>query len=338
MATDIIPSTSVMDWLLDPQDPGARYLAMRDLTDTPPDSPEFIEASCLAHSSGQIAQVLSYMEEPGYWSEPGPGYMPKYFSAVWSLILLAQLGASVAEDERIGRACANYLDHAITPGGLFSMSGSPGGTIDCLQGNMLWTFTKLGFNCPQLTTAYDWMARSQTGEGVAPLGTKGVERRYYAGKVGPNFACGANGDQSCAWGAVKVMLAFSVLPEEKRTSVIESAIQAGVEFFFSIDPAGADYPHAYAAKPSGNWWKFGFPVFYVTDLLQLVEAMVDLGFGHDPRLGNTIQIIRDKQDGEGRWPLEYGYSGKIHVDFGEMKKPNKWVTIRALRVLRKLAA
>jgi hypothetical protein len=100
------------------------------------------------------------------------------------------------------------------------------------------------------------------------------------------------------------------------------------------DPALAGYPAGYAAKPSGNWWKFGFPVFYVTDVLQIVEALVGLGHADDPRLANALTLVRDKQDEQGRWPLEYSYAGKTWVDFGPKKQPNKWVTLRALRVLK----
>jgi hypothetical protein len=32
--------------------------------------------------------------------------------------------------------------------------------------------------------------------------------------------------------------------------------------------------------------------------------------------------------------MEYDYTGKTWVDFGPKKQPNKWVTYRALRVLK----
>jgi hypothetical protein len=107
-----------------------------------------------------------------------------------------------------------------------------------------------------------------------------------------------------------------------------------VDFLFSTDPAEANYPSGYNNKPSGNWWKFGFPVFYVTDILQIVEALVGLGYGDDPRLAKAIKTINEKQDDQGRWPLEYDYTGKTWVNFGAKQQPNKWVTLRALRVLK----
>jgi hypothetical protein len=324
-----------LQWLLEPGDIGVRYLALRDLVLTGAD--ELIAARRRAHTEGPIAQVLARMEKGGYWIRPGAGYNPKYKGTVWSIILLSQLGASIEMDKRLATACSYVLEHALTEGGHFTINGAPSGTIDCLQGNLCAALLNLESKDPRLDKAFEWMARSVTGDGVAPMEYKVAPMRFYAGKCGPNFACGANNKLPCAWGAVKVMLAFSKLPKRKRTALIDKAIKAGVDFLFNKDPAKADYPCGYNAKPSRNWWKFGFPVFYVTDLLQNVEALVGLGYGKDPRLENALNIIRDKQDSRGRWLMEYDYSGKTWIDFGVKKQPNKWVTLRALRLLKAFA-
>jgi hypothetical protein len=328
-----------LPWLLESENPGVRYLAMRDLLDLPTDDKELKKARKLAHREGPIAHILSKMNEEGWWQRAGTGYGPKYKSTVWALILLAQLGASVKEDKRIKLACKYYLDQALNPGGQISAmtNKAPSGTIDCLQGNMLWSLMELGYRDKRMDKAYEWMARTTTGEGVAPMKDKKAEVRYFAGKCGSSFACGANNKLPCAWGGVKVLLALSQVPAEKRTVLIEGAIRHGVEFFFNVDPSTADYPNGWAAKPSGNWWKFGFPVFYVTDILQIAEALVALGFGRDKRLKNTLELIRSKQDEQGRWQLEYNYDGKTWMRFGKMKEPNEWVTLRALKVLRSAA-
>jgi len=323
-----------LPWLLEAESPGVRYLALRDLLDRRPDDPELCAARGAAHAQGPIAAVLAEMDEAGFWVEPGPGYYPKYRSTVWSIILLAQLGALAGQDKRIARACGYLLDQALAPGGQFTTNGAPSGTADCLHGNLCAALVDLGCDDPRLEAAFDWMARSVTAEGIAPMEERHAAVRYYAGKCGPTFACGSNNKLPCAWGAVKVMLAFAKWPVARRTPAIDRAVQQGVDFLFSTDPAKSDYPCGWAGKPSGNWWKFGFPVFYVTDLLQTAEALVGLGYGGDPRLANALAMIRDKQDAQGRWPLEYDYSGKTWVDFGAKKQPNKWVTLRALRVVR----
>ena len=325
----------VFHWLLERRTPSARYLTMRDLLDYQTDDPDFITARQEAHTTGRIAAILSAMDGTGYWVRPGAGYNPKYKSTIWSIILLAQLGASVSQDERITLACDYLLDHSLTGNGQFTMSGVPSSTIDCLQGNLCGAMLDLGVDDPRLQTAFDWMARSVTGEGIAPATDRTAKIRYYKGNCAPRFACGYNGNYPRAWGAVKVMLAFSKLPEEQRTPLVKRAIDEGIDFLLSTDPALADYPTRDGAKPSRNWWKFGFPVFYVADVLQNVEALVGLGHGDDPRLTNALDIIREKRDDQGRWALEHNYT--TWVDFGAKNQPNKWVTVRVLRILKAVA-
>jgi len=273
-----------------------RYLALRNLLGLPADDPVLLAAQLDAHARGPIAAILDKMHPDGYWVRPGAGYNPKYYSAVWSLISLSQLGASVTMDMRISRACEYVLAVALTDQGQFSTNGTPSATIDCLQGNLCTALVMLGCDDPRLALAYEWMARTVTGEGLAPAFTTGEERqaplRYYSAKCGPLFACGYNGRLPCAWGAAKVMLAFSYWPAARRTELMERAIRQGVEFLLSRDLARADYPTRNAAKPSVNWRKFGFPVFYVTDILQVLEALVALGYGKDPRLAPSLELVR----------------------------------------------
>jgi hypothetical protein len=170
-----------LPWLLEPDDPGVRYLALRDLLDRPAADPELLAARRSAHMQGPIAAVLEAMAPEGYWVEPGPGYLPKYRSTVWSVILLAQLGARIEGDERIGRASAYLLEHALAPGGQWGSATAPSGTADCLQGNLCWALPALGCDDPRLAQAFEWMARTVTGEGMAPNTEHDAPVRYYAG-------------------------------------------------------------------------------------------------------------------------------------------------------------
>jgi hypothetical protein len=325
---------NALDWLLEPEQPGIRYLALRDLCDVPMDDPELVKARRKAHQEGPIAEILSQMNPSGYWVKAGPGYGPKYKSTVWSIIHLAELGGCLSEDERIRTAGMYLLDHALAAGGKFSYNGTPSGTFDCLQGNLCWALMELGCEDARLKGAVEWMARTVTGEGLAPASDRQAEQRYYQYKCGPNFACGVNAKLPCAWGAVKVMLALEKVSKNERTSLIERAIHHGVDFLFSVDPATADYPSPGTGKPNQSWWKFGFPVFYVTDIPQIVEALRQAGYGEDPRLKNARDYVRGKQDEQGRWALEYDYAGKSWGQYGAKRQPNKWVTYRALKALK----
>ncbi len=336
MAKEASAANSPLDWLLEPDNPGVRYLALRDLVKA--NAKELAAAKKAAHTEGPITEVLAQMDKEGYWERPGAGYFPLYTGTVWAVILLAQLGATIDMDRRIATAVNYILDHSLTKYGHFTARGTPSGTLICLQGNLCCSLLELGCADPRLDMAYEMMARIVTGEGIAPMTDRKAPLRYYAAEMcGPGYACGATYRKPCAWGAIKIMLAFGKLPADKRTPMMKTAIKTGADFLLSTDPAKAEYPYGISPKPdpkpSQNWWKFGFPSFYVADVLQNVEALVRLGYGKDPRLANALQLIRDKQDNQGRWLMEHNYAGKIRVDFGPKKQPNKWVTLRALRVL-----
>jgi hypothetical protein len=131
------------------------------------------------------------------------------------------------------------------------------------------------------------------------------------------------------------MHAFNHIPENARPPLIRSAIDVGVQFLFSRDPAQADYPMGWNEKPNRSWWKFGYPIFYISDMLEILEVLGALGYANHERLDAAYQLLLDKQDEEGRWRLEYTYNGKTWVDVEQKGKPSKWVTLRALRVLKR---
>lgn len=342
-------------WLLEPSTPGVRYRALCDLQGLPEDHVEVVAARQEAYKNGPIGKILDSISEEGYWFKPGPGYGGKYKTTVWSIIYLAQLGASVRDDERIVRGCSYLLDHALTSLGQFSASGAPSGTIDCLQGNLCWALAALGCQDKRLEQAFDWMTRSITGEGVAPKSEKQSVRRnnekdnstarnvntqaayqYYSLQCGPNFACGITGGLPCAWGAVKELMAFSLVPEPQRTPAMRQAIQMGVNYLLSVDPAVSDYPLAKGERQSPHWFQLSFPIFYVADFLQTLEALVGLGYGSDPRLAHAIDTLLEKQNEHGRWLLEYGYPSRTWASCGAIGKENKWVTLRVMRLFTKL--
>lgn len=319
-------SSPAIGWLLEDNNPGVRYVTLRDLVGASVNDSDLKAAKKEAYTYGPIGKILEHMDPKGFWVKPGAGYNPKYFSGVWSLILLSQVGAKITDDDRIKQACQYYLEHAFSKDGSFSYNGTPSGTVCCLEGNMCRALLQLGSTDKRLLQSYEWMARSVIGSGV----------KYYAYTCGPGFACGANGKKPCAWGAVKVMLAFAQLPGKHRTPLIKKAINVGADFLLRTDPTTAAYPTRNNSKPNRGWWTFGFPVFYMTDILQIAEALVTLGYGKDPRLKNTIEYIKSKADDQGRWQLEYDYAGKTWVNFGEKGKPNKWVTYRVLKMLKSI--
>ncbi len=317
-----------LPWLLetDLANPGVRYFALRDLLDKPEDDPQVRQARAAIMASGPVPAILAAQAPEGYWVKPGNTYSPKYRGLPWQIMLLAELGADPS-DERVRRGCEYLLDHsqAVTGGFSFNQPPSPSGVVHCLNGNLLYALLKLGWGeDPRTQAALDWQVQAITGEG---------EVRYYRwATAGPGFACGINQGQPCAWGADKALKALSAIPPQQRTPPLQRAIAVGVAFLFSRDPAAADYP--YSRKVSPNWFKFGFPLGFRSDVLETAAVLADLGYGGDPRLDNAIQLTLSKQDLQGRWKLENNLNGKMWLDIEQPDQPSKWITLRALRVLK----
>jgi len=326
-----------IDWLLEKKDPGVRYFALRDLVGAPPDDPEALSARRATSRASPVREILQAAEADGWWVKPGPGYSPKYTGTVWQVIFLGQLGADGAE-RRVRRSADYILDHSRSLYGGFTATNGFGGMIHCLQGNLGASLLALGFGGdPRLQEALDWLARSITGEGIAPAEDKDAPVRYYrSANSGPGFQCSANNHKPCAWGAIPALDALSRIPPRTRTGAVRRAIEAGTQFLFGHDPAVADYPMGWGTKPNGSWFKFGYPMGYVADVLRGVEVLTALGHGRDPRLARAAELILSKRRPDGRWPLEYSYEGKTWFDLGAKRQPNKWVTLRALRVLKRM--
>jgi hypothetical protein len=318
-----------LPWLLEPDEanPGVRYFALRDLLDRPADDPEVIAAQEAVMPTGPVPAILDAQYPDGYWVKPGAIYSPKYRGTVWQVIFLTQLGAS-GEDERICQAVEHVFEYGQAESGAFAIDGTPSKAIYCLWGNVTRALLDLGFwGDERLTYAIEQMARSITGDGYDWYRKGGVQA--------PGFYCSGNYNLPCGWGAVRALWALNAVPDEGRTPVIEAAVEAAVGFLLGYDIARAEYP--YKDRVNSSWFKFGYPMGYVTDVLLNLEVLAEAGQGGDARLGEAIELVLSKQDAQGRWPMEYSYNGKMWIDVEEKNKPSKWVTLRAARVLKRVS-
>ena len=79
-------------------------------------------------------------------------------------------------------------------------------------------------------------------------------------------------------------------------------------------------------------------MFYVTDLLQNLAVLLALGKRGDARLANAIRFVENQSGEDGRWRMTYTFNGKTWADIEKKGQPSKWVTLRALSVLKRYYA
>lgn len=319
-------SDPTLHWLLEKDNPSVRYFALRHLLDKPADDAEVQSARRAIMRSEPLRAILAAQEPEGYWAKPGPGYVPKYHSTVWQILFLAELGAD-PRHRQVRRGGEYLLTHAqARHGGLSATANaSPAGAIHCLDGNLIWALAALGFGEDErVARAVDWLTGAITGDEF---------EWFYASSVpGPGFLCAANMGQPCAWGAVKSLRALAALPPALQSKKVKKAIAATAEFLLSRDLTSADYP--YTVRVSGEWFKFGFPLSYTSDVLELSLALAEAGYARDSRLAPALELIQSKRNAAGQWLLQHSLNGKMWADIEQKGQPSKWVTLRALRVLK----
>ena len=312
-------------WLLenDPANPGVRYFALRDMQGLPEGDPQVKAARQMVMASGPVPEILNSQNPDGSWIPRGG----KYQSTTWQIVFLAELGAD-PQDERVRAGCEFVLDHYLASNQAFAYLRPPvpSGVVHCMNGLLVSALNRLGYSVnPRVQAAAEWQAGAILGE-LPP------KQYFKSGTSGPEFACGVNLGKPCGWGATKAMKALVAIPESRRTPLVQRAIQAGAEFLLRYDLATANFP--YTERISSTWFKLGFPLSYWSDILETVSVLIELGYGGDPRLEEVLCLIQSKQDTQGRWKLENTLNGKTWVDIEVKGKPSKWVTLRALRVLK----
>ena len=318
--------TPPLDWLLEKDNPSVYYFALKQLLDRTDDDPDVQAARRAIMHSAPVEKILAAQAADGYWAKPGAGYSPKYQATTWQILFLAELGAD-GQQRQVQRGCEYVLQHAPAGHGGFSvyMDARPSGALHCLNGNLVWALSALGCDPDErVGRAIDWLAGAITGEGF--------EAFYASGTSGPGFCCAANNGQPCAWGAVKALRALTHISPKWQSARTQRAATAAAEFLLSRDPAKADYP--YTGRVSGEWFKFGFPLSYTSDVLETALVLGEACYARDPRLENALQLIRSKRDAGGRWAMKHSLNGKMWIDIETKGQPSKWLTLRALRVMK----
>ena len=66
--------------------------------------------------------------------------------------------------------------------------------------------------------------------------------------------------------------------------------------------------------------------------------MTELGY-KDHRMDEAMSVVIAKQDDMGRWKTENAYnSDRLLIPIGQKGEPSKWITLRAMRVLKRYLA
>ncbi len=319
-------------WLLERNNPSVRYFTLQDLLGKSDKDPEVRQAKQDIMNTGVVPAIVAKQHKDGYWGQPERFYEAKYKGTVWQLMILAELGAD-GNDERIRNGCEFLLSVSqdLESGGFaYSTSITKGGgrrseVIPCLTGNMVWSLLRRGYlKDPRLQQAIKWITTYQRFDDRIAERPKGWPY--------DRLKTGCFGRHSCHMGAVKTLKALAQIPEHKRSAATKKMIQKGAEYFLVHHVYKSS--HNLNRVPKPGWLKFGFPLMYQTDVLEILGILTKLEY-KDPRMQEAIDILVSKQDTNGRWNLENTFNGRYLVNIEQKEKPSKWITLHAVQVLKR---
>jgi len=320
------------NWLLENNNPSVRYFTLIDILEKSKENLEVREAKHNIMETGIVPAILSKQNKGGYWENPERFYREKYKGTVWQLIILAELGA-YEKNKNIQKACEFILENSQdkeSNGFSYSVSAKKGGgrhseVIPCLTGNMVWSLIKLGYlDDPRVQRGIKWITSYQRFDDGIKEAAKGWP--YDRLKA----AC--LGRHTCHMGAVKALKALAEIPENKRPPDVKNTIEKGVEYFLIHQIYKRSHDLSRISKP--GWLKFSFPLMYQTDILEILEILTHLGY-KDKRMQDAIDIMISKQDDQGRWNLEKTFNGRFQVNIEQKGKSSKWITLNAMRTLKR---
>jgi len=324
-------SADPSEWLLEKNNPSVRYFTLHDLLGKPWTDPEVTEAKQDIMKTGIVPAILAKQKKEGYWEEPEHFYSAKYKGTVWQLMILAELGVDKNNDN-IRKACEFILvsSQDLESGGFaYSSSARTGGgrhseVVPCLTGNMVWSLIRLGYlGDPRLQQSIKWITTYQRfDDGIIEVPRGWPYDRLKTGCLGKH---------TCHMGAVKTLKALAEIPEQKRSKAVKQTIEKGVEYLLLHHVFKSS--HNLNRVPKPGWLKFGFPLMYQTDALEILGILTRLGY-KDDRMQEAVDVVVSKQDSLGRWALENTFNERFHVNIEQKGKPSKWITLHALRVLK----
>jgi len=322
----------VVEWLLEESNPSVRYFALKDLIDLPASDPSVAKAEKGIMLSGAVPEILTRQNDDGSWADPDKFYMDKYKGSIWTLLILSEL-APDPNDPRVRKACEFILEYSQDPesgGFAYNRSaktgrGIPSAVIPCLTGNMVYALIKLGYIDDQrVKRAIDWIVTYQRADDGTEKPLKG---EFYT-----RYGDSCWGRHTCHMGVAKSLKALAAIPLGNRTKDIDKKIGVLAEYFLLHHIYKRSHDLSKVARP--GWLKLGFPLMYQTDVLELLGIFADLGI-KDPRLDDALEIIMNKRLKDGKWVLENSFNGKMTINIEKKGEPSKWVTLCALKILKK---
>ncbi len=308
-------SHPVLQWLLD-SDPAIRWQVMRDLTGAPAE--EVAAERARVATEGWGARLLALQAPDGRWG--GAAWNRGWDSTMHVLLLLREMGLDPASEE--ARRAVGLVRERVTwrgcgPPEVHDNPFFAGEVEPCING--------------QVAAAGAYFGQDVQGIVDRLLGEQLADGGWNC--EAPNRSTRSSFNSTIC--VLEALLEYE-LAGGSRAEVTAARLR-GQEYLLERrlfrrrstgEVIGRD------RKGGADWTCFAFPTWWHYDVLRGLEYLRRAGVAPDERVAEAITLVESKRDGDGRWPLETQYPGRMLIEMDEGEgRPSRWNTLRALRVL-----
>jgi hypothetical protein len=300
----------VVEWLLD-SDPSIRWQVMRDLTDARTAIVAAERARVAAEGWGAL--LLDQQRPDGQWGDGAA--TPFWWSNLYTLVFLRDLGLD-RTSPRV-RAAIDRVRDNITWGPGFGDSPFFEGEVEpCINGRVVALGAYFGERSDRLV---DRLLSEQLGDG-------GWNCEAGRGSVRSSFHT-----TICVLeGLLAFEQAFGATPSvtDARKHAQEYLLDRRLLRRLSTGEVIKD------RKTDQPWTQFAFPPLWHYDVLRALDYLRAARVPPDARVEEAVAIVRERRQDDGRWLLDVRHENTVHEELaGPVGVPNRWITLRALRVL-----
>jgi hypothetical protein len=304
---------SIIEWLLD-SDPAIRWQVMRDLMGES-DANVVRERSRVA-TEGWGARLLDLQGSDGHWG--GAAFVPRaWISTQDTLQLLRDIGIDPTSD-RVRQAIGHVRDRC-TWGAEFGDAPFFEGEVEpCINGRVLATGAYFG-------EASDRLADRLLGEQLSDGG--------WNCNAPPSVRSSFHSTICVLEGLLEYETTKGPRPDVTAARLRGQEYLLERRLFRSRSTGQIIKDRKVPGAPA--WTLISFPTRWHYDILWGLDYLRRAGVVPDERIAEAIDLLRNKRDEHGRWPLENVHPGRVHFEMdGGAGEPSRWNTLRALRVLR----
>jgi hypothetical protein len=303
----------VLEWLLEPSNPSVRFWTLQHLDGLERDDPEVEGTQESIMDSYCIKKILEKQSKEGFWENPTNLWSPSYTATVYTLYVLAELGAkrtpaiekSIEHTFLYQRVSGHFLPEL--PKGKTGRA-STRKDYCCLDAMILFYLIHFGyFEDEHVRHLIDFLVE------IHDMRVGGWQCRIYPSDPDKVFPV------NCFMGAAKILKSFAVIPEDHRhvvNSIIEKVTENILEnrvYKYLMRDDGS-------RKDKAGWKRFGFPLFYQSDVLEVLDTLTSLGI-KDQRMQDAISLVEDTEQSDGKWLLRNSYNGKMWCDIEKKENP-----------------